>query len=286
MTAKPLFNRVCIVGVGLIGGSIGAAIKKRCLAKLVVGVVRRKSTIEEAFRKDALDVATENLKEGVKGADLVVLCAPVLRIVEQLKTIAPLLDSKTIVIDVGSSKTLIDRTAKKHLKKNVFVGCHPMAGSEKCGIGHADASLFQGAICFMTSKHPKVCDLWEALGAEPVAVTAHEHDEWVAKASHFSHVAAFAQFMMLENVSSRVLSRVAGSPNPSLRPAGRLAKSSPDLWAEILLSNGPQVVRSIEEAIGNLSAFKSAISRGDAAALRKFVRLANERSRRIVPDEP
>ncbi|HXV18733.1 MAG TPA: prephenate dehydrogenase/arogenate dehydrogenase family protein, partial [Candidatus Omnitrophota bacterium] len=128
---KPLFNKVCIVGVGLIGGSLGMAIKKRKLAKWVTGVVRQDDTAKKAVAFKAVDMATKSLKEGVKDADLIILASRVDIIVQQLKALRGLLKPKAVVIDVGSTKQEIVSAAKKSRKKNDFVGCHPMAGSEK-----------------------------------------------------------------------------------------------------------------------------------------------------------
>jgi prephenate dehydrogenase len=188
---KRLFDRVAIVGVGLIGGSIGLAVKKQKLARFVVGVVRRKSSAQEALAFRCVDMATLDLAEGIADADLVILCSPVSVIADQLKRIAPYLKRGAVVIDVGSSKKMIDDAARGILKKAAFVGCHPMAGSEKTGAAYADAGLFDGAACFMTAAHPAVESFWKALGAKPVFIKTADHDRWVAAASHLPHALSF-----------------------------------------------------------------------------------------------
>src|SRR5262245_55040946 len=121
--AKPLFGKVTIVGVGLIGGSLGQALRKKRLATRVVGVVRRPTALVDSVRRGAVDEATTDLRSGVKGADLVILGAPVSTIARQIKTLSRHLVKNALVIDVASSKALIDKAAKKHLKKARFVGC-------------------------------------------------------------------------------------------------------------------------------------------------------------------
>src|SRR5689334_2988648 len=130
LMSKPLYNRISIIGIGLIGGSLGLAIKKRKLAKFVVGVARRKQSAIDAVATKAVDMATLDLKEGVSGADLVILAGPIPTIISQIKTVPKYISKNTLVIDVGSSKADINKAASRSLKKN-FVGCHPMAGSEK-----------------------------------------------------------------------------------------------------------------------------------------------------------
>jgi prephenate dehydrogenase len=273
---RHLFDNITIVGVGLIGGSIGAAVKKRRLARLVTGVVRRKRTVSDAFRMKALDVATFDLKEGVRGADLVILCSPVSVIRAQLGNIAPHLKKGAVVIDVGSSKKEIESAARMSLRKNVFVGCHPMAGSEKTGVEHACPDLFERSVCFVTKAHPAVDRFWKALGASTVLLTAEKHDEWAASASHLPHAISFSLFQNLRTPPAK------GIPlNPSLRSLARLAKSHPDLWADIFVSNRRHLSTAVRSVQKNLSLFEKALRRGDSAALRRFIRAANRNSVRL-----
>ena len=179
---KTIFEKITIVGVGLIGGSLGLAIQKRKLAKFMMGVVRRKSTLSAMFACKAVQGVTLSLEEDVRGADPVILCAPVSTILEQIRTLQPLLSKNTIVIDVASSKTLIDNAARNYLKGARFVGCHPMAGGTQTGVGHADVDLFEGAGCFMTNADDTVKKFWNKLGASVQYLTPKQHDAWVARA--------------------------------------------------------------------------------------------------------
>lgn len=267
---KPLFNSIAIIGVGLIGGSLGLAIKKKKLAKFVIGVTRRKETIYAAFEKKAIDVATLNAADGVSNTDLVILCAPVSTIVSQIKEIAPYLKKGAVVMDVGSSKLVIETQAKRFLKKNKFVGCHPMAGSECRGVEHAGADLFEKSVCFVTQKDPHVFQFWKAVGATPVFMPAQAHDAWAAKASHLPHLLAFSLFQDFKVP-------VAGLPlNPSLQGLGRIAKSDPGLWADILLSNDKNVVAAIRAIQKNLFFFQKALRSKNRAALIRLIRNANK----------
>jgi len=267
---KPFFNKICIVGVGLIGGSLGMAIKKRKLAKLVVGVVRRDHTAKEAMSRKALDVATFNLKEGVRNADLVILCGPVSVIVAQLKVISKYVSRKTMVIDVGSSKVLINKIGKECLGSS-FIGCHPMAGSEKTGVENACPYLFEKSVCFVTKSHPKLNQFWRALDSMPVILSAEKHDEWAARSSHLPHLLAFSIFQDLKSQNKMPL-------NPSLRSLARLARSNPELWADVFLSNRGPILKSMNNFEKSLSKLKRALIQKNSTVLKKLIVRANRHS--------
>ena len=285
---KPLFNKICIVGVGLIGGSLGLAIKKRGLAKFVVGVTRRKETAKHAAQYKVVDMATMNLSEGVSGADLVILCGPVSVILDQIKILPKFLNKKTIVMDVGSSKVQIEKTAKKYFRVGahgraplpVFVGCHPMAGSANRGLEYADADLFQGAQCFLASKNNKVEPLWKALGANPVQLSAKQHDEWVSVFSYLPHALAFSLFQnqVMKNFSASQLRAL----NPSVRELARLAKSDAALWSDIFISNESLLAAllSLEKGI---HVMKQSLRAKNKGSLEKFIRLSNKNSQKFIP---
>ncbi len=266
---KLLFNKICIVGVGLIGGSLGLAIKKRKLAKFVVGVARRKSSAIEAVGRKAVDMATLDLKEGVRGAELVILAGPIPSIISQIKHLSKFVSPNSVIMDVGSSKTLIGAAAKRFLKKNIFIGCHPMAGSEKCGIGFANENLFEGSICFVTGKNKKVDTFWKALGSKPIFIKPADHDAWVAKSSHLPHALSFSIFQNINREHPY---------NPSLKEMGRLAHSHAELWADIFLSNQKHVLSASDEFKKSFSTFQKALRSKNRASLIRFIRHANKRA--------
>lgn len=278
---KPLFGKVTIVGVGLMGGSLGLAIKKRKLAKMVMGVVHHRQTIAQAFKRRALHGATMNLKEGVKDADLVVLCAPVSTILRQMAVLKPWLSPNARVIDIASSKTLVDHAARKYLKGAHFVGCHPMAGAAKTGLTHADAYLFEGSVCFMTNTDPLIERFWRALGSSVHYLTPQSHDEWVAHVSHLPHILAFVLF---QSGRAKKLARLGiEACNPSIQDLARLSKSDPKLWADILMSNKKEILRSLNEHEKSVAFLKKALTSRNARAIEKFIFQANASSQRLAP---
>lgn len=268
---KPLFKKIAIIGVGLIGGSLGMAIKKRKLAGLVVGVARKDRTLKEAFRKKAIDVGLLDAKEAVRGADLVILSKPISGIIDQLKKISKNLDQKTIVIDVGSSKEQIVKTARRYLKTGSFVGCHPMAGSEKTGVKHAEADLFEKSVCFVTERSLRVEKFWRALGARTIFMDAKSHDRWVAQASHLPHIISFALFQDFPNRKPSVL-------NPSIQDLARLSQSNAELWSDIILSNDKCILSVLSNLSFRLAKWQQAIRSKNRSQMIQFIKEANGRS--------
>mgnify|MGYP001615944478 CR=1 FL=1 len=276
-----MFDRVAIVGVGLIGGSIGLAIKRRGLARLVMGVVRRRSTLAKALRHRALHAATMSLKEGVRGADLVILSAPVSTILQQIKTLKPFLSPNAVVIDVASSKTLIDLAARKYLKGVRFTGCHPMAGSAKTGILNADADLFEDAVCFMTNTDAKVKTFWNTLGSRVQYLTPEEHDDWAARVSHLPHILAFALFQ--SGGAQKLTNLGITASNPSIQDLARLSKSDPKLWADILVTNQKEILRALVDHERGIAVLKRALSIRNFGVIEKFIKRSNAVSHRLCP---
>src|SRR3954471_795986 len=185
-----VWQKVTLIGVGLLGGSLGLALRQRSLAKSVVGYVRRQASLEECVRAGAVDSATRNLLEAAADADLIVFCTPLGQMKELTEQLAPVLQKDAIVTDVGSVKATVTKDLEPITKKagGHFVGSHPMAGSEKTGVAAARADLFENAICIVTSKVAstwtrRVEDLWKSVGGRPLRLTPAQHDEFVSRSS-------------------------------------------------------------------------------------------------------
>ena len=282
MKGKPLFDNVVIAGVGLIGGSMGLAMKKRGLAAKVTGVFRTQSSAAEALQKKAVDEAVFSLEEAAARADLVVLAAPVYGILEHLRVLPKVLRPSALVIDVGSSKALIEKEGRRRLGKR-FIACHPMAGSEKRGVLHSDPELFEGSLCFLTTPHAMIEGLWRALGSAVSVVPAVRHDAWVAQSSHLPHLLAFALFAGIKPEPG------VRFVNPSLRGLGRLAKSDPSLWAEVFASNRKPVLACLKTCRKELDRFAAALKAGsDRAvirALNSLLKRARNNAQNLIPEE-
>jgi prephenate dehydrogenase len=224
---------VAVIGVGLIGGSLGQALR-RSKRYRVLGIARRPSTLHEAKRLGAIDAGSTNLTD-VYQADIVVLATPVDFIVPILQQIKPFLKPRAIVTDAGSVKGVLDQ----QIRGVRFVGAHPLAGSHKTGVKAARADLFRGATCVLVpqdlSALGEVRRLWETAGARILVMSAQDHDAAVALTSHLPHLLAHAlvQAVMKHPERKTLKALMAGS----FRDMTRVASSDPEQWVQIFQSN-------------------------------------------------
>jgi prephenate dehydrogenase len=247
---KPLFETVAIVGVGLIGGSVGLALRDRGVAKRIVGIGRKPSSLDVALARGAVDAVTTDLSDGVEAADLVIIATPVARIVDAARAVAAL-RPKTLTTDVGSTKAEIVAS----LNGTRFVGSHPMAGDHKAGCEHARADLFEDRLVLVTPTEEsepedvsRITSLWIALGANVHAVEPDEHDEIVAAVSHVPHLAAAA-------LAVTTPTELVCYTGQGWRDATRIAAGHPELWLEIAVSNRRNIARQLatfEHAVAEL----------------------------------
>lgn len=242
-----------IAGVGLIGGSIGLALKNKKLVREVVGVARHQATLGRAIRLKAIDRGALDIKDAVAGADMVVLAVPVGTIVPLVKEMIPRLKKGCIITDAGSTKEAIIKQIEKILPPEInFVGGHPLAGSEKSGVLFADSRLFKNSICVLTptvTTDPRalnqVRQLWAAMGARVVTVSAVEHDRIVASISHLPHILS----VVLVNAT---LPKHIGFAAGGFADMTRLAGAESKMWIDICLTNSRNISRSVEKFIAEL----------------------------------
>jgi prephenate dehydrogenase len=278
------WRKVTLVGIGLLGGSLGMALKQRRLAGTVQGYVRREASVAECKRLGAVDQAGLDLAAAVKDSDLVVLCTPIAQMRPLTEQMLPALKAGALVTDVGSVKASVVReleplvaSARAH-----FIGSHPMAGAEKTGVGSARGDLFAGAICVVTptpgSKAylvAKLEELWKSVGGVPLRLPPELHDELVSRSSHLPHVVA-------AELANYVLRPDHPREQPLLcangfRDTTRIAGGSPEMWRDICLANGPHLSRALGAFIDNLQEFRRALEDRDAKAIETFFQQAKQR---------
>ncbi len=265
-----VFDRITIVGLGLIGGSLGMALRRKRLAREVVGVSRRAVTARRAKTRGAVDLGMMDSKRAVREADLVILATPVEAIVPTALRLAKTMRPGSILTDVGSSKGAIVRALERRLPHHVaFVGGHPLAGSEQQGIEAADASLFDGSVCILTKTArtdpralARVRQLWAPLVERVVLMSPARHDRLLAQMSHLPHVIAFCLASAVEREGLAVAPR-------SFLDMTRIAKSSPQLWDDIFLSNRDGVLASMARFEHRWRALRKLITQGRGSSLRR-----------------
>src|SRR5215213_2240992 len=250
------FKQVAIIGVGLIGGSLGMILRRKMLADHVIGVGRRVENLEMAVSMGAIDRYVADPKEGVRGAELVILATPVDTYHGHLKDWAHCLTPGAIVTDVGSVKGVLVERAEAAMPPGVhFVGAHPIAGKEKTGAAAGTDQLFCGARCILTPTKrtdagalERIRQLWQETGSVVLTMDPHLHDQILGAVSHLPHAAAFALMNALADLRDQQLPALdlAGHSGGGLRDATRIAASSPEMWRDIFLWNGENVVSFIE----------------------------------------
>jgi len=272
------WNQVTIVGTGLIGGSLGLALKQEGAAGRIIGVGHRQGTLDLAVQRGAADAVTLDPAEGVAGSDLVVLATAVGLFEPLVRRLAGALTDGAVVIDVGSTKIRVVRTLEPLMPAGcAFVGCHPIAGSEKRGIAHADAGLFRGATCVVTPTDAtpapaldRVVATWQAVGMTVIQMTPEAHDRVVAETSHLPHVTA------------TVLVQTLGAGAEPLVGTGwtgttRVASGDPVVWRDILTTNADAVAQAIARYQDGLEAFRQALANGDAETVERLLAEAQRR---------
>jgi prephenate dehydrogenase len=272
-----VIERLAIVGVGLLGGSVAKAVRAHALAREIVGVGRDMGRMAPALRDGALDRATTDVAEGVAGAERVVLAAPVLTNETLLARVWQAAPAGAVLTDVGSTKrgivTVAARLAAGRAEVH-FVGSHPMAGSEKAGYGVARVDLFQGATVVITPTDTtdaavakSIGEFWAALGARVVVLDPDSHDRAVAAISHLPHVAAWALVDAVVKFEPEALQIAARG----FKDTTRIAASDPEVWREILLDNREALRGSLAAFRGALDDLEALIARGDGVALTAFL---------------
>ncbi len=268
MHNKHLFNKISIVGVGLIGGSLGLAINRKSLAGEVVGVGRSRETLELALEYGAVHKASFDFS-AVKDSDLIILATPVGSTLDILSGISPYIKAGAFVTDVGSTKVKIVVGAKNLMPGgSTFIGGHPMAGSEKGGISGADPYLFENAFYVLTPEEDtpheiidRMIMLAEGVGARPVLMEPAEHDLSVAAVSHLPHLmaATLVNFLFDLPGSEKISLLAAGG----FRDTTRIAAGNPEMWRDIFLTNRDCILEALGFFRNRLDEFQNAVEKGD-----------------------
>lgn len=274
------FERVAILGLGLLGGSVAAAVKERGLAREVVGAARRQGPLDRALASGIVDSVAKP-KEAVIGADLVILGTPVGSMPAVLGDVCAGLAPGTLVTDVGSVKGAVIEMLPGLLPEGVdFIGSHPMAGSHLRGPDHAQADLFVGASCVVTPREgqaeepvARIEAFWRALGARVIRRTPAAHDEDVAWVSHLPHLVAFAFAESLSAASDDVGELAGGG----FRDFTRIAQSDAELWSEILNLNAKALSGPLNHFSASLAKLARALEEGDEESLEQLLGRARRR---------
>lgn len=275
-------NKIVIFGVGLIGGSVALALKKKYPELRVVGVGRQPQHLQTALALGVIDEASADIAGALDHADVAIIAAPVAQTEKILAAIKPHLQAQTIVTDVGSTKISVILSAKKILdeKFNQFIGGHPIAGAEKSGAAAAKANLFidKNVVLTPTAETPAwvqdaVTQIWQDCGANVTQMTAHQHDEIFANVSHLPHLLAFA---LVDDIASHPnAAELFSFAASGFRDFTRIAGSHPEMWRDISLANQSTLLQALSHYQETLSAIRTLLENKDAEGLQALFERAS-----------
>ncbi|KKJ77842.1 cyclohexadienyl dehydrogenase [Kiloniella litopenaei] len=292
MTEKkdPLFNKIALVGIGLIGSSLARATRKNGLAKEIVACARSQGTRDTAMRLGLVDAIYETPAEAVVDADLVILCTPVSTYDDLACAMAPSLKEGAIVTDVGSVKESVIRDVGPHLPDGIhFVPGHPIAGTEHSGPEAGFAELFEGRWCILTpvpgtnSKAlDRITDYWTAMGSMVEIMTAHHHDKVLAITSHLPHLIAYTIVGTATDLEETQQADVVKFSAGGFRDFTRIAASDPIMWRDVFLNNREAVLEMLQRFSEDLSVLQRAVRWGEGDVLEDRFRKTRDIRRGIV----
>lgn len=287
---RPLTPKLAIIGVGLIGGSLGLCLKEKLGDKIfITGLCRTENSMRRSMELGAVDLATSDLEKVVGGADIIFLSPPVLQIVPMVKKILPFVKSGAILTDAGSTKKFIWQELKKILPPDVFyIAGHPMTGREKSGVEAADKNLFKGKAYVIVEDtdapleaHEKLMSILKLTEANFLTIDIEKHDRCASIISHVPHLTAAALVTLLNDAGDDLdscLKLIGGG----FKDTTRIASSNADMWADICMTNGEAIsthLRDLQEILGKVIA---AIESHDRQAVHDYFAKSKERRDKIL----
>ncbi|QDS90606.1 prephenate dehydrogenase [Rosistilla ulvae] len=264
-------RRIAVIGVGLLGGSVALAAKRRWPDATLVGSSRKPETRQTMLDLQVVDHAFADAIQCVADCDLIIIAAPVGHIARLLPEIADASDHGAIITDVGSTKQEIVAAAEAHPAAALrFVGSHPIAGSERTGVENASVDLFQGKLSITTPtdqtdpiRHDRVKQFWREIGCRVISMSPADHDLALASASHMPHIASAALALALP----QKFAHLTGS---GFRDATRIAAGDPLMWRQIVEANAPAVLAQLQQYESAIGQFRGAIASQDWAGIEKL----------------
>ncbi len=279
-------RRIAIVGVGLLGGSVGLAIQRAWPDVTVVGVSRRESVLQQACEMGAITEGGSDLREACRDADVVVIAVPVDQIAELVLEVSQLCASETLITDVGSTKVgIVHRVLQDPDAAQCFVGAHPIAGGEKAGVGNARADLFDGrtVVITPTSQTPaqrtsEAVLFWKGVGAKVLSVAPELHDDMLAATSHVPHLIAALLVTSLPDNSQPFL-------GTGWRDSTRIAAGSPEVWTAICRENADSIVNQLEHFRDGLEKLLGDVRSGRHESIDAFLTQASRQRSNVFRDD-
>ena len=285
-----LFEKMTIIGVGLLGASLAKACRRYNLVEEISGFGRNRENLDKAKSLGVIDHCAKNLAEAVKDVDLVVLCTPVSKIIPLIETLLPHLKQGAVITDVGSVKGPLVNQADDLMPEGIFfVGSHPIAGGEKSGLEASREDLYLNAKCILTPTSKtdthafgKVDALWKAVGMETLTLDADEHDFVFGAVSHLPHIVAYALMNTLGALRTKQDHEVTAYSGAGLKDITRIASGDPVMWRDICLTNQTHSLDLIDRYQKTLNDLRSVIEKNDGKALEEAFAAANKYRMKLI----
>ena len=284
------FEHVAIIGVGLLGASLGMALREHGMARRVTGIGRMGSeSLDIALRRGAVDDISTDAAVGVRGADLIVLATNISAFGPMMDIVAEAASPECITTDVGSTKSDVMAMARTRMPARRFVGSHPMAGSEKSGPGYARPDLYHGALCLVVPPDApqagpardgttdRIIQLWQAVGMRTQIIDAAEHDRWVGVISHIPHALAAIMVNFTDELPAARAAAAGGFLDTT-----RVASGSVEMWTDIFMSNRAIMSDQLLHLRDDLLELSNMLKAGDAGAVHEWLARAKKTRDQIV----
>ncbi|WIY52645.1 prephenate/arogenate dehydrogenase family protein [Devosia sp. YIM 151766] len=284
------FRKLALIGIGLIGASIALAARRQGLVDVISIATRRQETLDEARELGLGDIYTLDAAEAVRGADLVILCAPVGAYEHLARTIAPALEPGAILSDVGSVKAHVVKVVGPHVPPGVsFIPGHPIAGTEHSGPAAGFAELFAGRWCVLTpgsdisqADTDRLVAFWQAMGSMVECMDANHHDMVLAITSHIPHLVAYNIVGTVADLEADTKSEVIKFSASGFRDFTRIAASDPVMWRDVFLTNRDAVLEMLGRFLEDLSVLQRAVRTGDGPTLESLFARTREIRRSVI----
>ena len=269
------FKKVCIIGLGLIGGSIGLAMKRSKISNQIIGFARSNSTLKRAIELGLVDKVKDNLEDAVNDCDLIILATPLSTFKKLVEEMSPFLKKDCIITDTGSAKLSVIEDLRGILPNNVeFIPGHPIAGTEESGPDAGFAELFDNRWCILTPTEENssnaiklVKEFWESIGSKVEIMDPLHHDKVLAITSHIPHLIAFNIVGTANNLANVTEKEVVKYSAGGFRDFTRIAASDPKMWSDIFTYNSEAVLEMLELFSNDLAKLKAAVIKKDSDLL-------------------
>ncbi|MBN1521303.1 MAG: prephenate dehydrogenase [Candidatus Aureabacteria bacterium] len=287
-----MLNTVTVIGLGMMGASLALALKKRIPGVRIKAIVRRERYVERALRQKIVDEIFVGPHPDALKSDFVVIAVPVLSIIGVMEEISPSIGKNTIVTDIGSVKKIImDHANRIFGPSTQFIGSHPMCGSEKSGMEHGHADLYQGATCILTSTEKtkadsvqKLADFWKTAGCLVIEMNAAEHDRQVAIVSHLPHLLSTVLMNHIYDTGEEKKG-ILGIAGPGFSDMTRLSAGNPSVWMDIFESNRDYLIEAVKNYRKSLDAVLSVLNKNDKERLFQYLKSGTERKQDLEKGE-